>query len=81
MILGLDMATKKTGYGLLGLDGSLGEYGVIRTTSNTSKERIKEIYDAVSYIIENNKINHIVFEDVPVWSQNNLKTRVDVWVV
>ena len=60
MILGLDMATKKTGYSLLDADGNLYDYGVIRTDSDTTRERIKEIYDAVENILVNHKINHIV---------------------
>lgn len=75
------MATKKTGYSLLDADGNLYDYGVIRTNSDTTRERIKEIYGAVENILVNHKINHIVFEDVPVTSHNNLKTGKDLCIL
>ena len=74
MILGLDMATKKTGYGLLDAQANLYDYGIIRTTSEEPRERIKEVYDAIERIINENNITQMVFEDVPVTSHNNLKT-------
>lgn len=81
MILGLDMATKKTGYGLLDTDANLYGYGVIRATDKEPRERIKFIYQAIEEIIVNNNINHIVFEDVPVTSHNNLKTGKDLCIL
>ena len=56
MILGLDMATKKTGYGLLDAQANLYDYGIIRTTSEEPRERIKEVYDAIERIINENNI-------------------------
>nr|DAJ38999.1 MAG TPA: RuvC [Caudoviricetes sp.] len=81
MILGLDMATKKTGYGLLDENANLYSYGVIRTTSDEPRERIKEVYNAIENIIKNNTITHMVFEDVPVTSHNNLKTGKDLCIL
>lgn len=81
MILGLDMATKKTGYGLLDKEANLYDYGVIRTTSEEPRDRIKEVYDAIEAIINENKIEHMVFEDVPVTSHNNLKTGKDLCIL
>ena len=57
MILGLDMATKKTGYGLLDEEANLYDYGVIRTINSEPRDRIKEVYDAIEEIINNNNIN------------------------
>ena len=74
MILGLDMATKKTGYSLLDIKANLYDYGVIRTTEEEPRERIKEVYDAIEKIIKDNDIGCVVFEDVPVTNHNNLKS-------
>ena len=81
MILGLDMATKKTGYGLLDNEANLYDYGVIRTTSSDTRSRIKELYNEIEDIIKNNNIKHIVFEDVPVTNHNNLKTGKDLSIL
>lgn len=81
MILGLDMATKKTGYSLLDEEANLYDYGVIRTINSEPRDRIKEIYDAIEEIINNNNITHIVLEDVPVTSHNNLKTGKDLCIL
>lgn len=81
MILGLDMATKKTGYSLLNYDGSLCDYGLIRTTNDDVRIRIKEIYNNIENIIKGNNIDHIVFEDVPVTNHNNLKTGKDLCIL
>lgn len=81
MILGLDMATKKTGYGLLDEEANLYDYGVIRTINSEPRDRIKEVYDAIEEIINNNNITHIVLEDVPVTSHNNLKTGKDLCIL
>ena len=81
MILGLDMATKKTGYGLLDEEATLYDYGVIRTMNNEPRERIKEVYDAIERIINENNITQMVFEDVPVTSHNNLKTGKDLCIL
>ena len=81
MILGLDMATKKTGYGILNYDGKLLSYGVIRTESSMPRDRIYEIYQATEDIIISCDITHVVFEDVPVTSHNNLKTGKDLCIL
>nr|DAG31260.1 MAG TPA: RuvC [Caudoviricetes sp.] len=81
MILGLDMATKKTGYGLLDEEANLYDYGVIRTISEEPRDRIKEVYDAIEAIIKKYDINHVVFEDVPVTNHNNLKTGKDLCIL
>lgn len=81
MILGLDMATKKTGFGILSENGKLYACDVIRTSSTEPRERIREIYKAVEGLIKENNISYIVFEDVPVTSHNNLKTGKDLCVL
>lgn len=81
MILGLDMATKKTGFGLIDYNGALYKYDVIRTTSDDVRIRIHEIYDSIKLLILNNNIKHIVLEDVPVTNHNNLKTGKDLCIL
>lgn len=81
MILGLDMATKKTGYGILDYSGKLLNYGVIRTNSDMPRDRIYEIYQAIEDIIVSHDIMHVVFEDVPVTNHNNLKTGKDLCIL
>lgn len=78
MILGLDMATKKTGYSILNDNGELLSYGLIRTESKETKDRMKEIYQAIKELIEQKNINMIVLEDVPVNNHNNLKVGKDL---
>ena len=73
MILGLDMATKKTGYGLLDEEANLYDYGVIRTTSEEPRDRIREVYDAIEAIINKYNIDHVNVVDVRVTNHNNLK--------
>lgn len=81
MILGLDMATKKTGYSVLTEDGGLYTYGVIRTLSDEPRKRIEELYNAIERLITTNNVSCIVFEDVPVTSHNNLKTGKDLCIL
>lgn len=82
MILALDMATKKTGWALFNAEGNLLNYGVIRTTKDDAKERMKEIYEEIyRKILEFPKINVVVFEDVPLNNHNNLKTGKDLSIL
>lgn len=81
MILGLDMATKKTGFSLIDKYGNLYDYGVIYTKESDVRLRIKEIYDSIEDIISKNSIDCIVFEDVPVTSHNNLKVGKDLSIL
>ena len=77
-ILGLDAATKKTGYSILDDNYNILECGVIRTTRSDVKERLKEIYIEIEKKIIENKIDYLVAEDVPVTKHNNLKTGKDL---
>lgn len=81
MILGLDMATKKTGYCIMSKSGKLIDYGVFRTNEPDIRERIRHLYTDIKKIIINNDIQHIVFEDVPITNHNNLKTGKDLCIL
>lgn len=81
MILGLDMATKKTGYCVMSKSGDLKAFGVLRTDGLDIRERIKQLYIKIKDLIINNNIKHIVFEDVPITNHNNLKTGKDLCIL
>ena len=44
---------------------------VLELIADVTEEQ--EVYDAIEEIINNNNITHVVLEDVPVTSHNNLK--------
>ena len=76
-ILGIDAATKKTGYGILNADtGELVDYGLIKTNSDDVRDRMKEIYFELKKIIESNDIKVVVVED-----HANLKTGKDLSIL
>ena len=81
MILGLDAATRKTGYSILNEKMEIIEYGLIRTISTENVERMKEIYEQIDAILSKYPISNIVVEDVPVNTHNNLKTGKDLSVL
>ena len=81
MVLGLDMATKKTGFCLMNNDRTIERFGLIRTESSETKDRMKEIYQNIKSIIEQNNVTHVVLEDVPVNNHNNLKTGKDLCIL
>lgn len=78
MILGLDMATTKTGYALLNMDGSLVDYGAFRTQSKEPLERIREIYLFLRDILNKYNVSIVVIEAVPITVKNNLKVGSDL---
>lgn len=81
-ILGIDAATKKTGYGILNSEnGELINYGLIKTDSEDVRERIKEIYFQLTKIIKNNNIKVVIVEDVPVNNHSNLKTGKELSIL
>ena len=81
-ILGIDAATKKTGYGILNADtGELVDYGLIKTNSDDVRDRMKEIYFELKKIIESNDIKVVVVEDIPVNNHSNLKTGKDLSIL
>ena len=81
-ILGIDAATKKTGYGIIDEnDGVLVDYGLIKTTSDDVRDRIKEIYFEIKKIIKENDIKVVVVEDIPISNRNNLKTGKDLSIL
>lgn len=82
-ILGIDAATKKTGYGILDYEtGKLVEYGLIKTDSDDVRDRMKKIYNELIKIIKEHKnIKVVVVEDVPVNNHSNLKTGKDLSIL
>ena len=81
-ILGIDAATKKTGYGIIDYNtGQLVDYGLIRTNSSDVRDRIKEIYNELKTIVNNYDIKVVVVEDIPVNSHSNLKTGKDLSIL
>jgi len=71
MILTLDCSTNKTGFGIF-KDDKLVEYGIFNTNSEETKDKMKEIYNWISSLINKYNIQHIIFEDVPVSKHKNL---------
>lgn len=82
-ILGIDAATKKTGYSILNSEtGDLVDCGLIETSSVDVRDRMKEIYSKLrEIIINNNNIKVVVVEDVPVNNHSNLKTGKDLSIL
>jgi Holliday junction resolvasome RuvABC endonuclease subunit len=69
-VLGLDSASKKTGY-CCNQDGKLISYGLIKADDkeNNTDIRIEQIYNQIKQIVLDFKPDYIVFENTP--SQNN----------
>lgn len=82
-ILGIDAATKKTGYSIMDFEtGNLVSYGLIKTNSVDVRDRMKEIYFELKRILEeNDDIKVVVVEDVPVNGHSNLKTGKDLSIL
>ena len=81
-ILGIDAATKKTGYGIINAEtGALVDYGLIKTSSDDVRDRMKEIYFKLKEIIQRNDIKVVVVEDIPVNNHSNLKTGKDLSIL
>lgn len=81
-ILGIDAATKKTGYGIIDAEtGALVDYGLIKTSSEDVRDRMKEIYFKLKEIIQRNDIKVVVVEDIPVNNHSNLKTGKDLSIL
>ena len=81
-ILGIDAATKKTGYGIIDAEtGALVDYGLIKTSSDDVRDRMKEIYFELKEIIQRNDIKVVVVEDIPVNNHSNLKTGKDLSIL
>lgn len=81
-ILGIDAATKKTGYGIIDAEtGALVDYGLIKTSSDDVRDRMKEIYFKLKEIIQRNNIKVVVVEDIPVNNHSNLKTGKDLSIL
>ena len=81
MILGLDLATKRTGYGILKPDGSLVTSGQIIVTGYSPYVRMKDIYEQIKEIVKKFGVSHIILEDVPVNTHSNIKTGKELSVL
>lgn len=67
------MSTKATGYAIE-KNGELVEYNVIKTEDKDILNRFKTMFSQIKNIIEENDIELIVAEDVPISNQSNLDT-------
>ena len=79
IVLGIDPGTATTGYGVVSGDGSrppvLIECGIIRTRPRDPlAERLREIHDGVTELIERHKPNALAVEDV--FYAKNVRTTV-----
>ena len=80
-ILSLDCSTKSTGYAVFE-EKSLKEYGCITSSSTDLFKRIHKMVDEIKVLIEKNKIEKIILEEVrPELGTQNLKThRALMWL-
>lgn len=74
MVLGLDMSTKKTGYGVIDKERNLYECGIVFSDDEDVRQRMFKVYQAVENLINKYEITHIAFEDVPISKHKNLQT-------
>ena len=81
MILGLDLATKRTGYGILKPDGSLVTSGQIIVTGDSPYVRMKDIYEQIKEIVKKFGVSHIILEDVTVNTHSNIKNGKELSVL
>lgn len=80
-ILSLDCSTKSTGYAVFE-EKSLKDYGCITSSSTDLFKRIHKMVDEIKVLIEKNKIEKIILEEVrPELGTQNLKThRALMWL-
>jgi crossover junction endodeoxyribonuclease RuvC len=67
VILGIDPGSRKTGFGIISVQGSRHEYvasGVIRLPLTALADRLKIIFDSVSEIIDMHSPNEVAVEEV-----------------
>ena len=57
------------------------DYGLIKTSSDDVRDRMKEIYFKLKEIIQRNDIKVVVVEDIPVNNHSNLKTGKDLSIL
>ncbi len=79
-VLGVDPGLASTGFGLISKDNNnlaVVQYGVIKTPSTDKvSDRLREIYEGLKAIFNNNKIDHVAVEKI--FFNTNLKTVVNV---
>lgn len=72
--LALDLSTKRTGFALFN-DQELIKYGCIAAGSTNIYKRIKKMVQEIKKILDENKINRVIIEDVWVEDiHNNINT-------
>jgi crossover junction endodeoxyribonuclease RuvC len=67
VILGIDPGSRKTGFGIISVQGSRHEYvasGVIRLPLTALADRLKIIFDSISEIIDMHGPNEVAVEEV-----------------
>jgi crossover junction endodeoxyribonuclease RuvC len=67
VILGIDPGSRKTGFGIISVQGSRHEYvasGVIRLPLSALADRLKIIFDSISEIIDMHSPNEVAVEEV-----------------
>lgn len=71
VILGLDLATHKSGYGLIDSKGALIKYGLIQADKKEKdfRKRIVQIGEQVENIIRENNPDIICIEEVPIYNE------------
>ena len=77
-ILGLDMASQRSGYSLL-VNGNLGDYGIWELTKDDEKDwrkRIAWMADCVGQYCIDNGVREIYVEDVPPMLDNSQTIKV-----
>lgn len=81
-IMGLDLATKKTGWSIFH-DDKLIDYGIFFADKNEVNvhSRILQIKKQILNKIKEHKIEHIIIENVPINLHSNLKIGMDLIVL
>lgn len=79
ILLTLDLSTKSSGY-CIGENEKIKTHGCITATSRDVVKRIIKMRDQIKLLIENNKIDKIVMQEVRLQRNNNHTTKVLMWL-
>lgn len=79
-LLSLDMSTKKTGYAIFN-NGKLEKYDLIEAKEQDILSRIMQMYLHIQELIEKQKIDCLVCEDVPVSQHSNLEVGKNLCIL
>jgi crossover junction endodeoxyribonuclease RuvC len=64
IVLGLDLSSTNTGYAIMNTEFNLITYGLIRPPQKmTHSQKLKFIYDGISSILNETRVDHISIED------------------